>query len=137
VDPLRSKAKERKDHKFEIVIRRDIHPRPGEAGAFSEYVWFPFTLTKGIELRLPAALHRRREHAFTRADRHIEIGIVCYCHCQIVAGIPLEKAEHHARGFILDRGDAGLIHLGIGIAAARAVVSVINTGGRVTDPEAG
>jgi hypothetical protein len=100
VDPLRPEAEERKDHKFEIVIRSDSHPVPGCPGVLTEWPWCTFHLTVGID-RLP--LHGKCRGAGLRADGHIEKGIVCGCDRRIEAGVPFEKPEHHAGGFILDR----------------------------------
>jgi len=103
VDTLRPEAEEWKDHKFEIVIRSDSHPVPGCPGVLTEWPWRPFHLTIGIELRLRPALHGKCRVAGFRADGHFEIGIVCGCDRRIEAGVPFEKPEHHAGGFILDR----------------------------------
>jgi hypothetical protein len=76
-----------------------------------------------------------------RADGHIEKGIVCVCGRWVEADVSQEKPEDHASGFILDRWDAGTIHLILGRAGvavqAHAIVRVINSGRRVTDPKAG
>jgi hypothetical protein len=108
-------AKDRQDHKAEVIIRRDNYVVTGRPGKLS-----------GVAFRVLRSTHlrRRESEAGVAADSNLEILFVGFGQALIV-----RQADDDAAGLVFDGGDARLVNFGVLVVAAagnQAVVRAVN-----------